>query len=230
MKRSKDPLTAATTTFLKPAVSGHGFVPFSKRCFVRLTNRILQFLDLQLSAYGSQDFAVNYFICPVFPPREFVGSTLAGRFPRGASGDGWWSAEDHGRADASMQDVVNKFDTFGLPLFERTSDMPGLANELSRISTDGNPHTFFALGCALLSCQEAHRALEVLQTARRLYQECYEEFPQRDWCLTSISQVDELLAAIAEGNHDALLDQWERETWVHLKLSKKLKGQPGNKD
>jgi hypothetical protein len=57
---AKDSLAAATTSIFKPGVASTGFRRLSPRVFARVTNDILQFMDFQLSAYGSRDFCVNY--------------------------------------------------------------------------------------------------------------------------------------------------------------------------
>jgi hypothetical protein len=58
--RSTDPLTAATTGILIPALRLQGFQRNSNRVIARIKDDILQFLDLQLSAYGGKDFCINY--------------------------------------------------------------------------------------------------------------------------------------------------------------------------
>jgi hypothetical protein len=69
-KRSKDPLTAATTSVLKPALTSLGFQGRGSRDFVRINDGVLQLINLQLQAYGSKDFCVNYSATTLYEPKD----------------------------------------------------------------------------------------------------------------------------------------------------------------
>lgn len=101
--RSKDALTAATTSFWVPILREHGFKKYTKRSFGRVRDDcVFQYIDLQLSEFGGKDFAVNYASVLITRLHEHVGSTTFRRLPRGKSHDGWWSAKTikHRRIDA----------------------------------------------------------------------------------------------------------------------------------
>src|SRR4051812_33066138 len=129
--RSKDPLTAATTTLWAPLLREHGFRKYTSRSFgcVR-TNCVFQYIDIQLSVFGGKDFAVNYASVLITRLQEHVGSTTFRRLPRGKTHDGWWSAQTHERADESMQEICDKTRNIALPWFDTTSTALGLAQEL----------------------------------------------------------------------------------------------------
>jgi hypothetical protein len=65
--RSSDPLTAATTSILIPELRFFGFRRKTNRLIARIQDDILQFFDLQLEAYGSKGFCVNYASLSLLP-------------------------------------------------------------------------------------------------------------------------------------------------------------------
>jgi hypothetical protein len=104
-----------------------GFRPYGKRDFICCHGDILHIVALQLSAWGSKDFAVNYGAMPLFPPTEYVYLPTGGRLRQGRSPDGWWSALTHEKADASMASVVQAVEEQLPPFFRRTCTYAGLA-------------------------------------------------------------------------------------------------------
>jgi hypothetical protein len=219
--RARDALTAATTSFWTPILREHGFKKYTKRSFGRVTNDcVFQYVDLQLSAFGGKDFAVNYASVLITRFQEHVGSTTFRRLPRGKSHDGWWSAKTHERADESMQDVCDKTRTIALPWFDSTSTAIGLARELVSLAEHGNPHTFFELGCCYATAGDLAAASAPLQEAMRLFQKSYDEMPERTWALRERRLAEMLVAAVADGSHASLLSSWRDQSVVNLKLEK----------
>src|SRR5687767_11216972 len=129
-----DFLAKAAKAVLKPALAQHGFQQYSNKMYFRMCGKIAQFIDLQKSSWGGGDFAVNYFIFILVPPRTFIGSVFAGRVPRGKSGDGWWKSEPEEAAQSSMSDVWSKFESVTLPLFERSANLPGYIDAMKELS------------------------------------------------------------------------------------------------
>jgi hypothetical protein len=220
MARSKDPLTAAMTSILKPGVAHENFRRLSGRVFARVTDDILQFMYLQLSAYGSRDFCVNYSSIPLFAPREHLSWLIGGRFPRGKSHDGWWASATQDRADQSMREVVATFQTEVLPWFAKTENVVGLLAELEACGETPNAHLYFEIGCCHLWLSDRPAANVALNRARELYQGSYEEMPSREWCLLGVHQCDRLLEAIANVKTKDLLDAWRHKTITKLKLDR----------
>jgi hypothetical protein len=219
--RSKDALSAATTSYWAPILREHGFKKYTKRSFGRVRHDcVFQYIDLQLSAFGGKDFAVNFASVLITRLQEHVGSTTFRRLPRGKSNDGWWSAKNHERADESMQDVCEKTRNITLPWFASTSTALGLAQELVSLAEHGNPHTFFELGCCYATAGDLAAASAPLREAIRLFQKAYDEMPERTWALREQSLAEELVAAIANGNHTQLLSMWRDQTVANLKLEK----------
>ncbi len=219
--RSKDALTAATTSFWAPILRGHGFKKYTKRCFGRVRNDcVFQCIALQLSAFGRKEFAVNYASVLITRLQEHVASTTFRRLPRGKSHDGWWSAKTHERADESMREVCDKTANIAVPWFESTSTALGLARELVALAEDGNPHTFFELACCYVTAGDVAAAASPLQEGIRRFQQAYDEMPQRSWALRERSLAEELVAAIANDSHASLLSRWRDQTVVNLKLDK----------
>lgn len=218
--RSKDALTAATTSYLVPVLREHGFKKYGKRSFGRLMNDcIFQYIDLQLSAYGSKSFAVNYASTLITRLQETLGSSTWRRLPRGKSNDGWWEAIHHERADESMLDVHEKIVNIAFPWFDSTATTQGLSKELAMSTEHGNPHAFFELGCCYATAGDLDAAGVPLQEAILLFQKSYDEMPQRTWALSQQSLAEKLVVAIADGNHADLLSSWQEQSVVNLKLS-----------
>lgn len=217
--RAKDALTAATSTFLMPLLREHGFKKFGKRSFGRLMHdQVFQYIYLQLSAYGGKDFAVNYASLLITRLHATVGSPTFRRLPRGKSHDGWWEAMHHERADESMQDVRERVVNIALPWFDSTSTAQGLAKELDKLE-NVNAHTLFELGCCHATADDIDAAGPPLQQAIRIFQEWYDEMPQRKWALSERALVEELVRGIADRSYRSLLSSWREQTVTNLKLS-----------
>ncbi len=219
--RSKDALTAATTSVWAPILREHGFKKYAKRSFGRVTNDcVFQYIDLQLSAFGGKDFAVNYASILITRLHDGVASTTFRRLPRGKSHDGWWSAKTLERADESMQDVCDKTRIIALPWLDSTSSAMGLAQELVNLAEHGNPHMRFELGCCYATVGDLAEANAPLQEAIRLFQKSYDEMPERTWALRERSLAEYLVAALADGTHASLLSSWRDQSVLNLKLDK----------
>ena len=221
--RSKDPLTAATTSVLKPALAEHGFRRHTGRCFVRYQRPVAQFLDIQLSSWGSKDFAINYFILPLFPQRAFIGSNFAGRFPRGKSGDGWWPAKDHARADSSMEEIVEKFHSFAIPIYDASATIDGLIRSLKPMTVSGNSHILRDYAFSMIYAGDTSKGLGEMDGARNAFQKALGEMSSRDWCAAAVRECDRLAEACAAGEQAALFEQWIERSEGTLKLQEKAK-------
>lgn len=218
--RSKDALTAATSAYLIPVLREHGFKKYGKRSFGRLMDdQVFQYIDLQPSAHGGKNFAVNYASLLITRLNESVGSTTFRRLPRGKSNDGWWEAIHHERADESILDVRKKIMDIALPWFDFTSTALGLAMELGKLTDHGNPHTFFELGCCYAVVDDIDAARSPLRHAIQLFQASYDEMPQRTWALKERVLAEELVNAMANRSHASLLSAWRDQTEKNLKLS-----------
>src|SRR5512137_2154965 len=123
MPTSVDCLAVSTKSILKPAMGSLGFAPYGKRTFVLLNGDILQFVDLQLSAWGSREFAVDYSSLLLFPVREHLSIPVGGRLPRGRSCDGWWSSLRQDYADNSMKEIVTLINERLVPWFNKTKSL-----------------------------------------------------------------------------------------------------------
>jgi hypothetical protein len=219
--RSKDALTAATTSFWAPILREQGFKRYTSRSFGRVKNDcVFQYIDLQLSAFGGKDFAVNYASVLITRLQEGVGSTTFRRLPRGKSHDGWWSAKTQERADESMHDICHKTRNIALPWFDSTSTALGLASELLDLAIHGNPHTFFELGCCYATAGDLAAARAPTREAIHRFQKAFDEMPERTWALRERLLAEELVAALGNGMHASLLSRWTDQTAANLKLEK----------
>lgn len=216
--RAKDAVSAATSAFLMPTLTEHGFKKYGKRSFGRLMDdSVFQYVHLQLSAYGDKNFAVNYASILISCPHEGMRSTFR-RLPQGKSSDGWWQAMHHERADESMLDVRERMMNVALPWFDATSTPIGLAEELVKMG-HGHPSTLFELGCCYATTGNLEAAKASLREAMRIFKESYNTALHHEWMLGETTQIESLLAAIANGSHANLLSDWKEQTVTRLKLS-----------
>ena len=201
-----------------------GFQMLSPKVFMRLDGKIAQYLTLQKTQYGGGDFSVDYFVFILIPPREFVGSVLAGRFPQGKSQDGWWKSQSEESARASMGEVCETFKTFGRSLLDSTRSLSGYVSELQRRGSDsGNAHFHADIGCALLCEGRVVEATTSLERAERQYMAFTVAGKPVEWSAKAAAKMRELLNAVHAGTHGKLIDQWYSMSLVNLGIDKKWK-------
>lgn len=221
--RSKDPLTAATTSILRPAITPLGFHKLGSRTFARVHDSVLQYFSFQLSAWGGKDFAVNYAAITLYSPREHFVILPGGRLPRGMSGDGWWASKTHEYADNSMHDVVSRLASHCLPWFERVSTTAGLLavliDEHAKIRRP-DAHYLFDIACCQTHLGQISEAQQALDQAVAGYRKWHDEMPERTWCLDCIVRCESLLVAIRSSQQEQLLAQWRADSIRNLKLEK----------
>jgi hypothetical protein len=193
-----------------------GFRPYGKRDFICCHGDILHIIALQLSAWGSKDFAVNYGAMPLFPPTEIVYLPTGGRLRQGKSPDGWWSSLTHEKADASMASVVQAVEDQLPPFFRRTSTYAGLADELGLV--DKAPYTFMKACCEVTI---GHRDARItLEQAISLFQQFLDEHPDAAWAIKGLAEAAALVSAIDNGSEQRLLDEWAQATATALKIQR----------
>lgn len=213
--RSSDPLTAATTSILLPELRCHGFRRKTNRVMARIQEDILQFLDLQMSAYGGKDFCVNYASISIFCPRDYFVLQPGSRLKWDNGAEAWLSAKAHDDADASMAKVANMVQTQALPFFESTKSVKGLLECLKRESWGSRHHLYLEMAFCegrrgRFGEAEAH-ALRAIE----LYHE-----DGRDWCAEYIDLCQRLIAGIERDKLTEMFQQWINHSVRKLGLSK----------
>ena len=218
MKRSKDPLLAAITTYLKPVMTEAGFKRLSRQSFARISNDILQHVSLGRSSWGSKLIKVSYGSMITTYKHTFIGGidgTIA-RLTSSPSAPSLWSARTHETADTAMQDIVQQFRVVAQPYFFRTNSPQKLAMEIKKNAYPGG-HAYFKMGCCFTTIGHLERALSCLEEAGILYREDYKG-RQAQWLIDHIEMTDELLLAIKAGTHQETLSKWKAATIENLKL------------
>ena len=213
MRRSSDPLTAATTSILNPWLSPHGFRTITRRSFGSVRNDILHFFDLQLSAYGGKDFTVNYASIPLFQPHDFIVLDCGDRLRSGAA-EAWWPSSTHQLADNSMHEVVAGLQAQALPFFASTSTVSGLLDVLAKSQRASRHHLEFECACALARLGRVSEASQHLREAVSLY-----EADGRSWCAGYIAHCNRLLHSIRQDSVEALLREWIDYSIEHLAIA-----------
>jgi hypothetical protein len=216
LRRSKDPLTAATTSILMPALQAHGFIRVTNRLIARDRNLILQSISLQLSQWGNRMFCVNYAVNSLFRPREFLTLSPGGRLKRRRfGGEVWWDSDTHEKADEAMQEVTSLILSKTLPWFDKCDTVKGLYKILSRERWGSRHHLEFEKACCLARLGRLDEAKDRLDTAIKLFID-----DGRDWTPQYVNECQDLIDAIERGNHDQLLSDWVEWSIGQLRLGK----------
>ena len=220
MKRSKDPLLAAITTYLKPVISEEGFKRISKQTFGRISNEVFQYFALGRSTWGSKSIRVNYGSMLINCKHEFIGGIdeVTIHPLRRSKSTGLWSAVNHESADLAMQDICKQFKVVASPWFFRTNSPQKLSLQIKNNAyLDG--HAYFQMGCCHITLKQKKRALQNLENAAIKYEEDYES-RQTQWLVDCIEMTEKIISAINAGTYEDVLAGWKAETVMNLKLQK----------
>src|ERR1017187_3188192 len=114
--RSKDPLLAATTSILLPALRPFGFQRKGNLELDRVRDGILHFVSPGYFR-GTGLFRVEYGAMPLVPPTDFLYFAWGNRLRYEENRYEGWAGDTHELADASMQRVVKLMRERVLPLF-----------------------------------------------------------------------------------------------------------------
>ena len=114
-KRSKDPVTAATTSYLWPYLKEKGFVRSTARNFAKEVNGFFQQVWVDANGFsGKSSVRVHYNVMPV--AEESVSSYSVG------DGLDSWDMSNHEVADISMQEIVELLDKELIPKMDGLSE------------------------------------------------------------------------------------------------------------
>lgn len=218
MRRSSDPLTAATTSILKPAIGAAGFQKMTARTFRRVVSEILQCLEIQVSRHGSRDFCINWSSQALFVPRDLSATFVGDRFPGAKSHGGWWSSKTHQEAESSMQEAVSVFNANIRPLCDQSSTVAGTLNALQGLGDCWNGIVHFERAACHARLDALDYALQSLASAMNRFRVAYDEMPGRKWCLAGMEHCSSLERAIRAGSWHQLLDEWVRYSKKSLKI------------
>jgi hypothetical protein len=216
--RSKDPLLAATTSILLPAMKRFGFVHLRKRELARVRDDIVHYIMPWYSGYGGRNFYVDYGAMPLVPPTHFHYAACGSRVWDEVNRRYTWEGQSHELADASMERVVESVQRKVLPFFTSIETTEGFLTEQS---SNLDHHGQFRIACCLLRLRRRNEAVEHLNAAIRGYAK-----DGRDWCPAYAAQCESLLKAIGDGTDASLLESWKLETIHNLKLEKIVSNGP----
>ena len=114
-KRSNDPVTAATTSYLWPYLKEKGFVKSTARNFAREINGFFQQIWIDANGFsGKSSVRVHYNVMPI--AEENVSSYSVG------DGIDSWDMSDHEKADISMQEIIEVIDKDLIPKMDSYSN------------------------------------------------------------------------------------------------------------
>jgi hypothetical protein len=209
--RSVDPLAAATSSLLLPVLKKEGFKRRSRRRFDRIGETTYQVVDLQRSAFGSDDFCVNYASMSLIPAEDHLVLTNGSRLLSTDGAEIWWPASSQDQVRDSIAQVAELIRAQALPFFEATKTADGMVGLLCERPSDLDHHQMFELGASEAWIGETERAVKHLESAVKLY-----EADGRDWCQQPRNQASQLILEISTGHHLALLESWRAQTLAAL--------------
>src|SRR5262245_22881115 len=213
--RSSDPLTAATTSILIPELRLHGFRRKTPRLIARIQDDILQFFDLQLEAYGSKGFCVNYASFSLFCPRDYLILQPGARLNRENGAEAWLPAKTHDEADASMANVVNMAQAQALPFFDATKSVAGLLECLKGETWASRHHLYLDMAFCEARVGRFDDAKAHALQAIDLYRE-----DGRAWCAECIELCQRLIGGIENRELAEMFSRWIDHSVGKLGLSK----------
>jgi len=224
-----DHLAKAVRAVFRPTAVAHEYSP---KTYFRICGQIAQFLSFEKSAYGSGNFHVSYFIILLVPPREFIGSVFAGRLPhkgKPLGTDAWWKSSSPELALKSVEEICERFETVGMPLFNQSSSLSGLIDAL-KPQAESSPNTHFKkeVGCALVCDGRLEEGISYLRRAEKEYRDGFQKMPTAKWMECDANHMKTLVEAISLGRHKALLEEWFQSSVKHLKIDKKWKNNNAN--
>ena len=127
MKRAKDPLTAATTSYLWPFIKNQGFTKVTSRRFAREQNDIIQ--QLIVDANGFNGKASTYIILYstfVFSHIDGYNDLAGFRICEGKS----WDMSTHDNADKNMMKVIDALEKTEIKKLEKSNTIDNLLNTI----------------------------------------------------------------------------------------------------
>ncbi len=213
--RSSDPLTAATSSILIPELRLHGFRRKTNRLIARIQDDILQFFDLQLEAYGSKGFCVNYASLSLFCPRDYLILQPGARLKWENSVEAWLPAKTHEEADASMAKVVNMAQTQALPFFDATKSVAGLLECLKSENWASRHHLYLEMAFCEVRVGRFDDAKSHALQAIDSYRE-----DGRAWCPEYIELCQRLIGAMESNKSAQMFQGWIDHSVGKLGLSK----------
>jgi hypothetical protein len=222
-RRSRDAITAATSSVLKPALAALEFSPLSRRSFARVRDCICQRIDLQVTSYGGRDFRVwigsDVIALPSgIDPLPGVIEILTDRPDR----DRWWSGQTHQDADRAMADIVALLNGRARSFLAQTRDAANFFRYLTPRRLGPDHHRRLARACCAAWIGRRTEAISTLREAIELYisdhLESAKDGIDRSWCLEYVRPAKKLLNAISDCTEQELLQKWAMARIKMLKL------------
>jgi hypothetical protein len=191
--------------------------------FVRVSDCIGQIVDLQVSAYGSGKFCVNYAATAICFPFDCWTLSYGGRLAGDAGHDIWWQASSQSLAAQAATQVVSLFQRAAGPFLDSCMSPSGLI-EVIRSRPTQQHHDHFERACCEAWLDRLDDARASLDQAIIGYTDDYRgarrEGYDRDWCIGYKRSALRLLRATERGTHQEVLDAFFRRRWKHLRLNK----------
>ncbi len=129
MKRSKDPLTAACTSYLTPWAKSKGFKKVTNRMYARDSGDTIQKLVVDANGFAGKKSTL-FVLSSHLVYEEILGYWERAGFR--LCGDGRWDMSTHELADASMQDVIDVLERSELEKIDQISSIDGYLDLFAR--------------------------------------------------------------------------------------------------
>lgn len=201
-----DHLRAAITKHLVPLLGPAGFHRRPPKMFVRVRGEIVHAIGFQLSQWGGQAFYLHQSACLVSDPQMLPDVYRVGsRIDDG--GDGvTWHGPDAASADAALQSVARVVQSRVLPWLDGIATVRDFIAEYVAMPTTSLQSLELAVALLRMDATDRpHHVCTTLSSPNGYLREPTERDRQQ------MAYADQVLAAIEQGQHQALLDAWREE-------------------
>lgn len=206
-KRSKDPLTAAITSYLWPFLKKEGFVKSTAKVFSRELNGFVH--RIMIDANGHEGKSRTYIIYDA----ELINSeNISGYLLGKRLNDKTWNMSNHEQADKNMKEIVSLLKIEIFPWLDNLTKLKNYDDALHEKQYFPIEPLLFRRAISKIKLGDVNTALENLK------QIVSGDF---DSWVSEESPAQKLLTAIQNSKEDVLLEQWAESNRSKLKLKEK---------
>ncbi|GAA5165565.1 hypothetical protein [Viridibacterium curvum] len=232
--RQPNPFSTSLRTILKPELEQLGFKKLSSMWFYRVKHLTCQYVYFEKDRHDPMHYRASCFIQQLLPRKAFVGGWKA--FPVGLQFMPYGTPKE---ATTSMQIVLDDIQHVALPDLAQFDTLEQLAGHFLSAYAEAEylfplSHEYASSACVLAFSGNLGQGRRLAEFARRAYLDTADDIWQglnemakkpdpatkKDlWPYAYAAMMDELLAAIDEGRHMALLTEWRRESLKAAKVA-----------
>ncbi|MDE3274335.1 hypothetical protein [Pseudoalteromonas sp. G4] len=204
--RSKDPLTAAITSFLWPFLKSEGFIKTSARTFSREINNIVYQVIVDANGFGGRSSTQIVYCARTVFHYKHKGYLLGGRLHEDS-----WDLSNHELADKHMLEITELLRKEIMPWFQFHAEANNYDEALNNMKYGPIEPLLFERAVSKLMLGDKSTATINL---REILSGDFEVWTDES------SPASLLLRSIENANFKLLLDKWAEDNRTALKLPK----------